>query len=954
MQHRMAALKISTLEDYLQYLAANPEEADALGQDIRGSLTAFFRDAKSFETLKREVFPRLIKGKIPEDFIRVWVVGCSTGQEPYSVAISLVEFLEQQSAAPRVRVFATDDNDADIQKARSGLYPNGSTTGVSSQRLKRFFVKDEQGCQVIKSIRDLCIFAKHDLTRDPPFSKLDLICCRNILTHLKPATQQDVLRIFHYALRPEGYLLLGRRGSFDASRLFFEVNRGTKVYQRRPTIMELPLGLPLTRAGAAKSSGRHALDLLTHSRFELQRQATNILFDRYAPAAVIIGSDFQVQYFLARSERYLKPPRGNASLDLLRMVGQGLARDLRLMLQQARDKRGSVRRSSRRVSSNGDATWVNLEVVPLRETEEQSGYFMVIFEPAPDLEVGAPQPGGTSAPKGVGRHRARETQKLDLLRRNLEKTRRSLEAALKKEVSNKEELRAANEQILSANEDLQSTNEELQTAQEELQSANEELIVLNQALQGQNAELSTASDDLENLLRSVDVAVFVDKDLRVRRFTPGAVNVLGITPKDLGRSVCELCGGLEISNFGQVVADTMATATPFQAEVRDKDYRWYSFRVRPYKTNDGGIAGAVLFLTDIHPFKSKLACQQGLLAEFQERCQRAFERSIAGSFRATPEGKILDCNQAFVRLCGGGSREQALESSFQQLCGSPSRWTDLIERLKSKENITEHEVDFVRKDGSTARVLMNIGLVKERNMPVIEGSILDITGPREAEASVREMARRLAEIQDEERQRFGRQLHDVVGSALVALNMNLSAVRNTATDGRAGSVIEEALALGKDVLQQVRTLSYLLHPPLMHDLGSDVALRLYVDGFGQRAGIKVRLEMPQDLQKFPPELEMTLFRILQESLSNIHRHSESKTASVRLGTTRDTITLEVSDEGEGFVPALGLNGSGNPGLGLTIVRERAQAAGGQLDIRSVPGQGTSLRVVLPLGRMSDG
>jgi two-component system, chemotaxis family, CheB/CheR fusion protein len=939
-RHRMAALKISRIEDYLQYLAINPDEAGGVGRDIRVTRTSFFRDPKSFEVLKRELFPKLLKRKTAEDFIRIWVVGCATGQEAYSVAIALAECLERHSPAPRVQVFATDVDADMIQQARYGFYPEHIAAEVSPERLRRFFLKSERGYHIAKPIRKLCIFATHDLTRDPPFSKLDLICCRNLLSYLKPAVQGNFLQAFRYALRPEGYLLLGRtEAAGTVSPLFSVIDRESGIY--RPE--SAPGKIPLPSTSLSKPGRLRAKNPSPRPGADLQREASRILLPRYAPAAAIINSDFKVQHFLGRTGTYFAPARGRASPDLLRMVRGNIARDLRTMVQQAGIDRRSVRRA-RSVESDGDTKWVNLEVVPLGEIEDESRYFMVIFEPAVRGGLEAREPTGRSGPGHASGLRPDADHKRDQLRQELGETRRTFRAAIKDQRSREEGLPAANDEILSANEDLLSANEELETAKEELQSVNEELAVLNQELQRRNRELASASDDLENLLRTVDIVLLLDNDLRVRRFTRAAAKMFGIMSTDAWRSLGELQRRLDLPDLQKLIKETLETTTPYEGEVRNKEGRWYSLRICPYKTDDGLITGAVLLLTDIDALKSKLVQQQQLMGESRERYQRLFERSIAAKFRATPQGKILECNQAFVRLCGGESREQLLESSFQALCLNRSHWNHLIERLKVAGNVNEHEANLPRKDGTTARVLMNISLVKEGETPVVEGSMLDITGPRQAEASLEEMARRLAEIQDEERQRFGRQLHDVVGSALVALNMNLASAQHAATHRKAESALKEAHSLGRDVLQQVRTLSYLLHPPLMHDLGTDVALRLYIVGFSQRAGIEVMLEMPQELPKLPPEAEVTLFRILQETLSNIHRHSGSKTAIVRLKETRDSMMLEVSDDGKG----MSFNASASPGLGLAIVKERAQSVGGQFEIKSAPGKGTSITVVLPL------
>jgi two-component system, chemotaxis family, CheB/CheR fusion protein len=1059
-QRRMLVHKARNLGDYLKYLSSNTEEAAALCQDILIPVTEFFRDPKTFAALKRKVFPRILKRLGAGHSVRIWVAGCATGEEAYSLAICVLEYLAERSGKARFQIFATDVSDGAIQKARSAFYPDSIEANVSPQRLRRFFVKSEYGYQVSRTIRDLCIFAKHDLTRDPPFSNMDLILCRNVLIYLKPSAQKRIIPVFHYALRPDGFLMLGSAESAGAApELFSALNRGTRIYVRKPTAPRLPLSFAGSPLSGVKTEAAGPLNREAHGGPELQGEAGRILFDRYAPGAVIIDSDFQVQHFLGRTGTYLEPAQGEASLNLLRIVREGLAFDLRAMVQQARDEGKTVRREERQIKFNGGTKWVNLEVLPLGRSSTGSRYLMVIFEPAQNPDGRMERAPGKRLSKKL--ERRPEVR----LRQELETTQKYLQSVIQEQEASNEELRAANEEILSSNEELQSTNEELETAKEELQSANEELTTLNEELQNRNAELGTVNSDLMNLLSSVNIPVLIlDNDLHIRRFTPAAERLFNIIPTDVGRRITDLRYSLNVTDLDEVIADVIERVTPREMEVRDTDNHWYSLRIRPYKTMDNRIAGAVLVLLDIHLHKTNLRYQEelldlvpfsvtvidlarrvifwnrasealygytrdeamgsvlfellktvypgsrekvveqltakgrwqgelaqtakdgrqlnvssswtllrddagrpsatveinqditknkrrdALLAEIQKRYQRYFSRDLAGNFRASPEGKILECNQAFMRLCGVESRDQVVGASFRDLCLNPAKWDEWVSSLKQAEEIREHEVELIRKDGTTGRALMNIGLMTDGETPVVEGTILDVTGSRQAETSLRELARRLVLIQDEERQRFGSQLHDVVGSALVALNMNLDAARNTATDNTAKSTLREALVLGKDVLQQVRTLSYLLHPPLMHDLGSDVALRLYVDGFGERAGIKVQVEMPSDLQNLPVELETALFRILQESLSNIHRHSDSKTANVRLARSADAVTLEVSDRGKGVRLAPGGDVSAHPGLGLITMKERAESIGGRLEVKSAPGKGTTIRAVLPLRR----
>ena len=368
------------------------------------------------------------------------------------------------------------------------------------------------------------------------------------------------------------------------------------------------------------------------------------------------------------------------------------------------------------------------------------------------------------------------------------------------------------------------------------------------------------------------------------------------------------------------------------------------------RDEEGQPSAAAQINHDITQGKQK----ESRLLESERRYRRFFDHDLAGVYRATLEGRILDCNQAFAQLFGAASPDGVVGSLAQDLGFEPSEWRAFLGRVEKTTKVAGDEISFVRKDGTRARARMSAILVQEGEAEpgVIEGFILDVTTQKQAEDSLRALARRSVQLQDEERQRFGRQLHDRVGSTLVALNMNLSAAQGTAAalDSPARDALSESLSMGKEALNEVRTLSYLLHPPLMHDLGTSVALRWYVEGFAERSGIKVQLDVPEEVGQLPAELEGTVFRVLQESLSNIHLHSGSETARIKVMRSPEDIRIEVSDAGHGFAPASVAGAAARPGLGIVLMRERVQLAGGSLEVDSRPGKGTTIRAVLPVGR----
>jgi len=600
---RMVLNQIENLEHYVRLLQQNPTEAAALFEDLLINVTEFFRDEGAFDALKETVFPRLLKSKPANDPIRVWIPGCSTGEEAYSVAICLLEYLGEKDVNPPVQIFATDVSDLGVERARAGSYSENAVAEVSPERLRRFFDKSDSGYEVKKTIRDLCIFAKHNITKDPPFSRLDLISCRNLLIYLEHAFQKVVIPIFHYALKPSGFLLLGTSetiGSF--SDLFFLVDRKHKIYSKKSAIARLPIetvALPL--ASNAEARPRRPQEGGWTGK-DLQKEADRIVLARYGPNGVVINDNMEILQFRGQTGRYLEPAAGDASFNLLRMTRPGLLPHLRAAIQKANREDRSIRKERLRVRHNSEFLDLAIEVIPVKAPEHAGKHFLVLFE-----EVGAPQPEAVkevrSGKGGSGRSRkgaGKPEEELQQLRDELAAAKEAVQAALEEHEVANEELRAANEEAQSSNEELQSTNEEMETAKEEVQSANEELTTLNQELENRNSELRYAVDDLNNLINSTQIpTLMVGNDLRIRSYTPQTEGVLRVIAGDIGRPIDELKLGIQVEDLEQKILGVIKTLLPLDQEVQAHDGRWYSMRVRPYRRADNKIDGAVLVLVDI-------------------------------------------------------------------------------------------------------------------------------------------------------------------------------------------------------------------------------------------------------------------------------------------------------------------------------------------------------------------
>ncbi|HET7442804.1 MAG TPA: chemotaxis protein CheB, partial [Terriglobales bacterium] len=503
-KRRMVLHHLDNIKGYLRYVESNAGELDELYRDILIHVTGFFRDKDAFDALRKEVFPNLIRSrKLEETPIRVWVPGCSTGEEVYSIAICLLEYLWESArkeawgviANKALQIFATDISEDALDRARSGLYTEAAVADVSSARLSRFFVKIDGGYQINKSIRDMCIFARQDVTRDPPFSNLDLISCRNLLIYLGPVLQKRVIPTFHYALKPNGYLLLGGSESLGAfSDHFNLIEKKHKIYQKKESAARLVTFF---------TTGEHFAQHLESpkqpqaraSALTMDKEVERILLSRFAPASIIVNSDMEIVQFRGRTGAYLEPASGQPTFSLSKMAREGLLVDLRAAINKAKKENAAVRTEGVHIRSNGGTKEVNLEVMPVQQAGSSERFYLVVFEKAEPQRVTAKQEGKrATAPSAV------MSRDIERLRRELAQMREQFQSLIEDHETTVEEYRSANEEVLSANEELQSTNEELETAKEELQSTNEELVTLNETMQNRNAELAKLTDDLNNVL----------------------------------------------------------------------------------------------------------------------------------------------------------------------------------------------------------------------------------------------------------------------------------------------------------------------------------------------------------------------------------------------------------------------------------------------------------------------
>jgi two-component system CheB/CheR fusion protein len=612
-RRRMVVHKIEKLKDYLRFIGKKPEELDELYRDLLIHVTGFFREPEAFLALRKHVYPKLFEGRKPDNPIRVWVAGCSTGEEAYSIAITLLEYLwghtrNISQAAMAIQIFATDISDTALDRARGGLYPEAAVSEISGDRLKRFFVRQEGGYQVNKSVRDMCIFAKQNLVKDPPFSNLDLVSCRNLLIYLGPVLQRRVIPTLHYSLKPSGYLLLGEAESLGGFADHFAlVDKKDKIYQKRKTTARLT-----TYFASTDYSPRRIEDAKTGRQlpapFTVDNEVEQLLINRFVPASIVVNDQMEIVQFQGKTGPYLEPAAGHPTFNLTKMAREGLLVDLRAALSAVKKTNAPVRKEGVEIQSEGKTRQVDLEVLPLHGQAAQERYCVVVFQDQirpPARSAGKDRDKGQSGKaKQVDHPTLREN---DNLKREIAQLRGQLSALIEDHETTLEEFKSVNEEVLSANEELQSTNEELETAKEELQSTNEELTTLNEEMQNRNVELSSANNDLLNLLGQVDVpVVLVSNDLRIRRFSPPAQKILNLLPSDVGRRLGQIRPNLDLQDMEPMVRKVIDLDTSQQRDVCTKEGVWHVLHVRPYETWDHKIEGAVISLQNVDALKRLL------------------------------------------------------------------------------------------------------------------------------------------------------------------------------------------------------------------------------------------------------------------------------------------------------------------------------------------------------------
>ena len=719
-ERRMKALQIETVEQYVQALDRQRDEADKLFNDLLISVTQFFRDPEAFEALEKEVIPKLFEGKGEGDQVRVCVVGCATGEEAYSIAILLAEHASRMDRAPKMQIFATDIDEGALTSARKGLYPQSIAEHVTSERLERFFIRQDGGWQVNRELREILLFSSHSFIKDPPFSRLDLISCRNVMIYLGPELQDRLIPLFHYALRPGGYLFLGPSESAASHKeLFGVLDKKHKIFERKETLPRPAVAFPLAEISRPNqrgvTSGRKPPEPAEER--DLPKRLERIILQRYRPACVTVRENGDAVYFSGRLGRYLDHPTGSPDVNLINMAREGLRIPLRTALHKAVTARERVVQKQISVQTNGTVSQVDLTVEPITEFQAANLY-MVVFEDA------VSSAGPSQAAPAVDAN-AEETI------RHLED---ELRSAREHAQSMYEELESSNEELKSANEEYQSTNEELETSKEELQSFNEELQTVNTEISRKSAELDHANSDLQNLLNSTEIAtIFLDGGLRIKTFTPAAGAVFRLIASDVGRPITDLAAQFADVDFVPDIRETLRTLKGRERQLAGTGGQHYQLRVLPYRSVKNVIDGAVLTFTDVT--RAKQAAQ--LVEDAKVYAENIVETVRIPLLVLDAEARVKSANTAFYEAFQVHPAETLNKPLYNLGNGQwdiPILRRLLGELLPQKHRIEDFEVEHdFPAIGRKIMVLDARQILQQGdNQPLILMSIEDVTAIRRA------------------------------------------------------------------------------------------------------------------------------------------------------------------------------------------------------------------------------
>lgn len=997
MARRMGLLHIEHLADYLAHLWTHPEETQALVKDLLINVTNFFRDSEAWAVLQHDVIAPLVRDRDPRTPIRAWVAGCSSGEEAYSLAMVLIEELDAARKPCGLKIFATDTAPGGLDQGRNGVFPDSIEVDVSPERLGRFFDKQDGSYAVKKELRDAVVFAPQNVLTDPPFSHLDLITCRNMLMYLNPDVQQKVIGLFHFALKEGGCLFLGSAETPGRREdLFSPVSKRWRLY-RRGRGRHQPPGFPVLPSVESHAELRRASEHRLRRRLDPIDLAHRTLQEHFAVPAILIDEQFQCLFFSGDTEAYLAHPPGMATHDLRQMVRSGLKSALRTVVARAREANRQVSETVSFAARGEETKPVTLIATPVRGGPEAAGLMLISFH-EPQSSAAAPA-GDTEPPDGVQVAERQVEEEVRSVRQELEGVIGELESA-------NEELKSSNEEVISINEELQSTNEELETSKEEMQALNEELNTVNQQLEVKVDELQVTNNDMQHLLANTDIGMlFLDTQFHIRRFTPTLSGILRLRPMDEGRPLSELAVH---ATDPQLLADAeqvLAQLVPLEKELQTGNGSWYLRRVLPYRTEDNRIAGVVITFTEFTQRKRAEDELQQLNETLEQRVAQATRAVrlmqdvavIANEAQTVREA----LSKALDRICRelhwpvghawlpAKENPDTFVSSDIWSVAAPEKFEDFMAASEwrtytaqsrapvgkviasrraywSGDIARELERPFVERlarAGMRSTMAFPL-LVGERLVAVLEFFTQAIVAPddflmaglshlspqlgRVIERN--ELEQEVADRTDQERRRIAQELHDGVAQQLTGLEMLIESCRPGLVASALGERVTTIIEQTRKAKRMVRDLSHGLMPVEVVSEGLMHALGTLCREMEETSGTTCRFEC-SEVAIEDNAVATHLYRIAQEALHNAIKHAEASEIVVHLsekeplGARRaGTIELSIQDDGTGKAD----ESASGAGFGTKIMRYRANVIGASLEVISLPGEGTTVRCIVPL------
>ena len=952
---RMIVHRSETLGEYFECLQEHPEEVQELYKDILISVTHFFRDPLSFNALSKYL-TAMVRSRQVTDTFRVWAPGCATGEEVYSLAICLEEIFLREDVRPALQLFGTDISELALGKARRGRYPETIAENVSSERLTHYFDKIDGQYQIRKSIRDSCVFAKQDVTRDPPFSRVDLISCRNVLIYLGTVLQKAVLPVFRYSLKETGLLFLGPAETVSsAADLFQVVDDKHKIFARSTVPIRFSASFPIRRdpVGASPTD----LGFPRSIDVDWQRQADQVIQNRYAPDGVIINQDLQIQQFRGRTGFYLQPPSGGKIQNLLLLAHASLQAPLREAVMAAMARNAAVQQRGLRIEHQNEKREINLEVIPISSTSATDRYYLVVFErtsPLPAITDGdallrTPKP--EQPQDEIARLKHELTEKDEHLRSITEEH----EAAL-------EEQRASNEEISSANEELQSTNEELATTKEELQSAVEELTTVNEELQNRNHELGVLFNDLNNLFTAVNTPILmVDRSRLLRRFTPAAERFFGLSTGDLGRDIADLPARTNLPQLHGLVREVIDTLAVGTYEIQDQENCWWSVSIRPYRTIDHRIEGAVLTFVNVDSLKRSLQAAQ----ESRDYADAIVETVRESLVILSPDLRIERVNTAFEQAfqVGKDKSEGSLLYQFNDGQWDIPRLRHLLEEVLPKNGFFEDfevEHDFPRIGFRSMSLNARRILLQGRSTQKILLAIEDATERKRAE---KQLLRSNADLDH-----FGHVIaHDLqepirtIGTYTQLIHCRYRGKLDSEADQfmrfiqegavRAQTMIQDLLAYSQAGTTEKASLEPISSESALQEALSNLQAAIQDSG---ASIIQNSLPMISYSSRF-------LTQVLQNLIGNAIKYRREEPPQIQIQATRreGEWVFSVRDNGIGFDQQYAENIFGmfkrlegrqyaGTGIGLAICQRIVERFGGRIWAESARGIGSTFYFTIPV------